>query len=65
MLTTDTILGITKNSTDCLNIARADKAILTLQAQGRDNDIDRILDFFMGYARGYEEAMNEMKKVKA
>jgi len=60
MMTPEFILSVTKDPVECRQLARADKALLTLEGDGVN--VDRILDFFIGYARGYEEALAAVKK---
>ncbi|MBQ8979632.1 MAG: hypothetical protein IJ080_07755 [Oscillospiraceae bacterium] len=60
MMTPEFILSVTKDPVECSQLARADKALLTLE--GDNVAIDRILDFFTGYARGYEEALAAVRK---
>lgn len=62
MITPEIILNVTKDPLDCLRIARADKALLTLELEGKFSDTDRVIDFFTGFARGYQEALECVRK---
>ena len=63
MMSTEMILSICTEPLDCQRLARADQAILTLE-ESKDGKItaQRIMDFFTGYARGYNEAIKAVKR---
>lgn len=63
MMSTEQIIKMCTDPLDCQRVARANLALHTIQeSEDKKQTCERIIDFFNGFARGYDEAVKAVKR---